>query len=138
MRRFTRVGRLAGIAALGLALAVGTVGLGAPAHADTTMTLSGPSSGVPGSVATYTLTNGTVGNIILQDTSGAQYGTNQQWEFGTPSVAFTFALPGSSVAIYARNTDSGDISNTINVAIGSTVSTSTWLADSVTVWFDTP
>jgi hypothetical protein len=123
-------GRLRGIfvkAVTASALILGTVGIAAaPAHADG-MTLSGPTSGVPGAVATYTLTSGTAGNIILQDTSGAQYGASAQWEFGTPSVAFTFGLPSSSVSLYARNTDTGDISNTIAVSIGSTVSTNTYI-----------
>ncbi len=124
-------GRLRGIivkAVTASALVLGVVGIAAvPAHA-ATMSLSGPTSGVPGSVATYTLTNGTVGNIILQDTNGGQYGGSQDWAFGTPSVAFSFSLPSTSVSLYARNTDTGDISNTINVSIGSTVATSTYIS----------
>jgi len=124
-------GRLRGIivkAVTASALILGTVGIAAaPAHADG-MTLSGPTSGVPGAVATYTLTNGTAGSIILQDTSGNQYGNSQQWGFGTPSVAFSFSLPSNSISLYARNTDTGDVSNTIAVAIGSTVSTNTYIA----------
>ena len=123
-------GRLRGIivkAVAASALLLGTVGIAAVPAQAATMSLSGPSSGVPGAIATYTLTSGTVGNIILQDSTGAQYGSDQTWEFGTPSVAFTFALPNSSIALYARNTDTGDISNTINVAIGSTVSTATYI-----------
>ena len=123
-------GRLRGIivkAVAASALVLGTVGIAAVPAQAATMSLSGPSSGVPGAIATYTLTSGTIGNIILQDSTGAQYGADQTWEFGTPSVAFTFALPGSSIALYARNTDTGDISNTINVAIGSTVSTNTYI-----------
>ncbi len=125
------LGRLRGIivkAVAASALILGTVGLAADPAQAATMSLTGPSSGVPGAIATYTLTGGTVGNIILQDSSGVQYGVDQYWEFGTPSVAFTFGLPGTSVALYARNTDTGDLSNTINVAIGSTVSTATYIS----------
>jgi hypothetical protein len=93
MRIFTRAGKAAASAVTGLALTVGTVGLAAPAQADTTMTLTGPASGVPGSVATYTVTGGTAGTIVLQDpNNGGQYGAEQFWAFGTPSVSFSFSL----------------------------------------------
>jgi Bacterial Ig-like domain (group 3) len=110
------------------ALILGSVGIAAvPAHA-ASMSLSGPSSGIPGSVATYTVTGGSAGNIILEGTNGSQYGGSQEWVLGTPSVAFSFSLPSSSVSLYARNTDTGDVSNTINVSIGSTVATVTYIS----------
>lgn len=125
------LGRLRGIIVRAVAvsaLILGTVAIAAvPAHAGS-MSLVGPASGVPGSVATYTVTGGTTGNIILQGTNGAQYGGTQTWGFGTPSVAFTFSLPNSSVALYARNVDTGDTSNTINVSVASTVSTATYIS----------
>jgi hypothetical protein len=93
------------------------------------MTLTGPASGVPGSVATYTVTGGTAGTIVLQDpNNGGQYGAEQFWAFGTPSVSFSFSLPTTSFSLQALNTTTQDTSNTINVAVSSTVSTVTTIA----------
>lgn len=124
-------GRLRGIivkAVTASALILGTVGIAAgPAHADG-MTLSGPASGVPGSVATYTVVGGSEGLISLKDTNGGSYGADQQWGLGTPSIAFSFPLPSNSVTLFAYNNDTGAMSNQISVAIGNTVSTNTYIS----------
>ena len=128
-------GRLRGVivkAIAASALILGTVGIAAaPAHADQTLTLTGPTTASAGQAVQFQASGGLgLGVVNLLDANGNQYATAPALE-GTTSVTLTFFAPNSAGILNLTAWNNGNSSNTVTLTVGAIGSVTTIAAPNV-------